>query len=197
MEVGKTAMGLDIWFREDLRNAILAANEASNATAEAATSQDARTLDLIAEKLREELPEGTSRVLLDALHAAAVGNVDVIRHYRRGYRAALATLALAFGLCPAVIDGGKPLEVPILSPSILRRGSGQTPKEPALSGLKGHRPSAISHPPLAIRQRSDDLMIWMISVTCPGAQQCRFFCCPQSENDIYLLSSGHRTATAN
>jgi hypothetical protein len=86
MEVGRTAMGLDIWFREDLRNAILAANEASNATcltarqaAEAATSQDARTLDLIAEKLREELPEGTSRVLLDALHAAAVGNVDVIR----------------------------------------------------------------------------------------------------------------------
>jgi hypothetical protein len=154
MEVGKTAMGLDIWFREDLRNAILAANEASNATAEAATSQDARTLDLIAEKLREELPEGTSRVLLDALHAAAVGNVDVIRHYRRGYRAALATLALAFGLCPAVIDGGKPLEVPDLSPSILRRGSGQAPlRVNSVEGACPERvegPSAISYQPPTI-----------------------------------------------
>jgi hypothetical protein len=146
-------MGLDIWFREDLRNAILAANEASNATAEAATSQDARTLDLIAEKLREELPEGTSRVLLDALHAAAVGNVDVIRHYRRGYRAALATLALAFGLCPAVIDGGKPLEVPDLSPSILRRGSGQAPLRVNSEGACPERvegPSAISYQPPTI-----------------------------------------------
>jgi hypothetical protein len=152
-------MGLDIWFREDLRNAILAANEASNATAEAATSQDARTLDLITEKLREELPEGTSQVLLDALHAAAVGNMDVIRHYRRGYRAALVTLALAFGLCPAVIDGGKTPEVPALSPSTgsgqapstgsprLRSGqAGQAPStEFTLSGVEG--PSAIGHPP--------------------------------------------------
>lgn len=98
-------MGLDIFFLEDIYNAILAANEASSATAEAATSQDARTLDLIAEKLREELPEDTSRVLLDALHAAAVGNVDTLKHYRRGYRAALTTVALAFGLSPAIIAG--------------------------------------------------------------------------------------------
>jgi len=96
-------MGLDIWFREDLRNAILAANEASSATAEAATSWDTQTLDLIAEQLRGELPEGTSRALLNALHAAAVGNVDTLKHYRRGYRAALVTLALAFGLSPAII----------------------------------------------------------------------------------------------
>ena len=144
-------MGLDIWFREDLRNAILAANEASNATAEAATSQDARTLDLIAEKLREELPEGTSQVLLDALHAAAVGTMDVIRHYRRGYRAALATLALAFGLCPAIIDGSKTPDVPVLSPSTgsPRPRSGQAGQAPSteftLSGVEG--PSAIGHPP--------------------------------------------------
>jgi len=104
-------MGLDIWFQEDLRNAILAANEASSATAEAATSQDARTLDLITEKLRGELSED-GQALLDALHAAAVGNVDTLKHYRRGYRAALVTLALAFGLSPAIIDGGKPLEMP-------------------------------------------------------------------------------------
>ena len=96
-------MGLDIWFQEDLRNAILAANEASSATAEMAISQDARTLDLIAEKLREKLPEDTSRVLLDTLHAAAVGNADTLKHYRRGYRAALVTLALAFGLSPSIV----------------------------------------------------------------------------------------------
>jgi hypothetical protein len=108
-------MGLDIFFSEDIRNAILAANEASSATAEVATSQSARTLDLIAEKLREELSEDTNRVLLDALHAAAVGNMDAVRHYRRGYRAALVTLALAFGLSPAIIDNDKPLEAPALS----------------------------------------------------------------------------------
>jgi hypothetical protein len=105
-------MGLDIWFSEDIRNALLAANEASSATAQVATtSQDARTLDLIAEKLRGELPEGTSQVLLDALHAAAIGNVDALKHYRQGYRAALITLALAFGLSPAIIDhpGRRPL----------------------------------------------------------------------------------------
>jgi hypothetical protein len=114
-------MGLDIFFLEDIRNAILAANEASSATAEAATSgstglttgQDTQTLDLIAEKLRGELPEGTSRVLLDALHAAAVGNVNALKHYRRGYRAALTTVALAFGLSPDTITGhqGEVLEV--------------------------------------------------------------------------------------
>ena len=126
-------MGLDIFFLEDIRNAILAANEASSATAEAAISQDTQTLDLIAEKLRGELPKGTSRALLDALHAAAVGNVDTLKHYRRGYRAALITLALAFGLSPAIIDGGKPLEVPVLSGV---EGPSAT----------GYQPSAISHP---------------------------------------------------
>jgi hypothetical protein len=138
-------MGLDIFFLEDIRNAILAANEASSATAEAATSgstelttgQDVQTLDLIAGKLREKLPEDKSRVLLDALHAAAVGNVDALKHYRRGYRAALITLALAFGLSPAIIDGDKPLEAPVLG--------GACP-EPS-QRVKGS--SAISHPPSA------------------------------------------------
>jgi len=96
-------MALDIWFAEDIRNALQAANEASSATAEAATSQSVRTLDLIAEKLREELPEDTSRVLLDALHTAAVGNVNTLKHYRRGYKAALITLTLAFGISPQAI----------------------------------------------------------------------------------------------
>jgi len=135
-------MGLDIFFLEDIRNAILAANEASSATAEAATSQDTQTLDLIAERLRGELPEGTSRVLLDALHAAAVGNVNALKHYRRGYRAALITLALAFGLSPAIIDGEKPLEAPVLSgacPEPCRRVEG--------SSAISYQPSAISHRP--------------------------------------------------
>ena len=98
-------MGLDIFFLEDIRNALMAANEASSATADAAKSQDARTLDLILEQLRGVLPGGTSQVLLAALHAAAVGNVDTLKHYRQGYTAALATIALAFGLSPASIDG--------------------------------------------------------------------------------------------
>ena len=135
-------MGLDIFFLEDIRNAILAANEASSATAEAATSQDTQTLDLIAGKLREKLLEDKSRVLLDALHAAAVGNVNALKHYRRGYRAALITLALAFGLSPAIIDGEKPLEAPVLSgacPEPCRRVEG--------SSAISYQPSAISHRP--------------------------------------------------
>ena len=99
------------------------------------TGQDVQTLDLIAGKLREKLLEDKSRVLLDALHAAAVGNVDALKHYRRGYRAALITLALAFGLSPAIIEGDKPLEAPVLSgacPEPCRRVEGS---------------SAIGHPP--------------------------------------------------
>ena len=132
-------MGLDIFFSEDIRNAILAANEASSATAEAATSQDPRTLDLIAEKLRKELPEGTSRVLLDALHATAVGSVDTLKHYRRGYRAALVTLALAFGLSPTIIDGGKPLEAPALSGACPVRDASDAESQ------RAEEPSAIGH----------------------------------------------------
>lgn len=97
-------MGLDVWFAEDIRNAILAADEATSATAEVARSQKAQTLDLITEKLREELPEGTSQVLLDALHQAAIGNMNALRYYRQGYKAALTTLALAFGLAPQIIS---------------------------------------------------------------------------------------------
>jgi len=100
-------MGLDIFFPEDIRNALLAADEASSVTAAAATSQDARTLDLISGRLRGELSED-NQVLLDALRDAAVGNVDTLKHYRRGYRAALVTLAIAFGLSPAIIAGRSP-----------------------------------------------------------------------------------------
>ena len=66
-------MGLDVWFREDVLNALLAADQASAAT------------------------------------VAAVGN-DVldpatVRAFRQGFRAALVTVALAFGIAPEVDDG--------------------------------------------------------------------------------------------
>jgi hypothetical protein len=37
------------------------------------------------------------------------------------------------------------------------------------------RESGISYLPSTISQKSDDLMIWMISMSCPVAQQCCFF----------------------
>jgi hypothetical protein len=37
--------------------------------------------------------------------AAMEGDADGLKYWRRGYRAALITLALAFGLSPAIIDG--------------------------------------------------------------------------------------------
>ena len=61
-------MALDIFFSEDIRNALMAANEASSATAAVV-----------------DIPNPT------------------LRAYRQGYRAALATVALAFGLSPAII----------------------------------------------------------------------------------------------
>ena len=64
-------MSLDIFFAEDIRNALLAADEASSATA---------------------------RVC-----AAVGGDPVTLRAYLEGYDAALRTVALAFGLSPAVI----------------------------------------------------------------------------------------------
>ena len=61
-------MGLDIYCKADIANALLAAEEASSATAAA---------------------------LVDM-----VGDPTRLRAYREGYRAALATVALAFGLSP-------------------------------------------------------------------------------------------------
>jgi len=66
-------MGLDIFFSDDIRNALLAADEASSSTA---------------------------RVC-----AALGGDQVTLRAYLEGYRAALTTVALAFGLSPSVIAG--------------------------------------------------------------------------------------------
>ena len=67
-------MGLDIFFAEDIRNALLAANEASGATA--------------------------------FVGARVGGNVKLLRAYREGHKAALVTVALAFGLPPQMIRLG-------------------------------------------------------------------------------------------
>jgi len=83
-------MGLDIFFSDDIRNALLAADEASASTA---------------------------RV------CAAVGGDQVtLRAYLEGYRAALTTVALAFGLPPNVIAGRRgTLEVEARTVEMLRR----------------------------------------------------------------------------
>ncbi|MFB0545298.1 MAG: hypothetical protein ACETWB_00160 [Anaerolineae bacterium] len=64
-------MGLDIWFKEDIANALIAADEASSATAAALS----------------EVTNDPGR----------------LRAYREGYRAALTTLALAFGISPLAL----------------------------------------------------------------------------------------------
>jgi uncharacterized protein GlcG (DUF336 family) len=66
-------MSLDIFFLEDIRNALQAADEASSSTA---------------------------RVC-----AAVGGDTATLRAYLEGYRAALTTVALAFGLSPTIIAG--------------------------------------------------------------------------------------------
>lgn len=104
-------MSLDIFFSADIRSAILAANEASSATAEAALSQDTRIIDQLVREIWVELHgDGVTKAKLEIVHQAALSNVDILKHYRKGYRAALVTLALAFGLSPAIVDGGRPLE---------------------------------------------------------------------------------------
>jgi hypothetical protein len=84
-------MGLDIWFAEDIRNALLAADEASSATAAV---------------------------------AATFGEPATLRAYREGYKAALTTVALAFGLSPSVITGRSSLRGPATS-SVQDSGQGE------------------------------------------------------------------------
>jgi hypothetical protein len=73
-------MGLDIFSSEDVRNTLMAADEAISSTA---------------------------RV------CAAVGGDQVtLRAYLEGYRAALNTVALAFGLSPDIIGGRGPSSCP-------------------------------------------------------------------------------------
>jgi hypothetical protein len=93
-------MGLDIWFAEDIRNALLAANEASAATAaviaevghgpSASSGQGPSSL---------RQAQGSGQAVTDSTDLLTVS----LRAYREGYKAALATLALAFGIAPQAI----------------------------------------------------------------------------------------------
>ncbi|MDH4135226.1 MAG: hypothetical protein OEW09_00710 [Anaerolineae bacterium] len=93
-------MGLDIWFAEDIRNALLAANEASAATAAVmaevgggpspGSGQSPSTLGQA---------QGSGQAVTDSTELLAVS----LRAYREGYKAALTTVALAFGIAPQAI----------------------------------------------------------------------------------------------
>ncbi|MDY7039657.1 MAG: hypothetical protein SVX38_02205 [Chloroflexota bacterium] len=67
-------MGLDIWFREDVARAILAAEQASATTAAAMERA------------------------LSGVEGAVAGDPQYLQAYREGYKAALVTVATAFGL---------------------------------------------------------------------------------------------------
>jgi len=67
-------MGLDIWFREDILHALKAAEQASSTTVAA-------------------MEHALSRV-----GGSVVEDARYLRAYREGYKAALVTVAMAFGI---------------------------------------------------------------------------------------------------
>jgi|GEM_PF-1936226 len=73
-------MGLDIWFREDILHALKAAEQASATTAAAI------------EHALGSPSTGSGR------QAEEAGDPRYLRAYREGYRAALITVATAFGI---------------------------------------------------------------------------------------------------
>jgi len=84
-------MALDIYFSEDIRNALLAADEASSSTVRA---------------------------------CALGGNPWALQFYLEGYRAALDTIALAFGIPPsafAAARGATTLEMADKTVRVLER----------------------------------------------------------------------------
>jgi hypothetical protein len=91
-EEEELGMGLDIWFAEDIRNALLAANEASAATAA-----------VIAE-IGVSPSTSSGQAMNDSTDLLTVS----LRAYRAGYKAALATVALAFGIAPQAITLRQP-----------------------------------------------------------------------------------------
>lgn len=67
-------MGLDIWFREDILHALKAAEQASSTTVAA------------------------MEYALSGVEGSVVGDARYLRAYREGYKAALVTVATAFGI---------------------------------------------------------------------------------------------------
>jgi hypothetical protein len=96
-------MGLDIWFAEDIRNALLAANEASAATAAViievggGPSASSGRGPSTPRQARDDASSG--QAVAEPTELLAVS----LRAYREGYAAALATVALAFGISPAAL----------------------------------------------------------------------------------------------
>lgn len=82
---GWRTMGLDILFVEDVRNALLAADEASSSTARVFAAVGG-----------------------DQVTPRAEPRDEALRDYLEDYRAALTTVALAFGLSSAIIGGRDP-----------------------------------------------------------------------------------------
>lgn len=95
-------MSLDIFFLDDIRNALLAADAASSGVTGVAFEAQAQLLDQVYAELAKELQSAKGQRLLAGLHLAAKDSLRGMVYYRRGYRAALVTIALAFGVSPAV-----------------------------------------------------------------------------------------------
>lgn len=92
-------MGLEIYFPEDIRNALLAANEASAATV--------GVMATVTHHCPHAMPAAatiTCSMCGEKVYYA--DKVSILRAYLEGYRAALTTVALAFGLSPFIF--GKP-----------------------------------------------------------------------------------------
>jgi len=102
-------MGLDIWFAEDIRNALLAANEASAATA-AVIAEVGGSLSAI-----------SGQAVTDSTELLAVS----LQAYREGYKAALTTVALAFGIAPQTVSLRQPQGA--TPQSLQTPGSGEEP----------------------------------------------------------------------
>jgi hypothetical protein len=91
-------VGLDIWFREDVARALLAAEQASATTVAAMEHA------------------------LNGAEGAMAGDPRYLQAYREGYKAALVTVATAFGLKPL---GNNPSIGSECSPAFLQSSSGR------------------------------------------------------------------------
>ena len=114
-------MGLDIFFAEDIRNALLAADEASSSTARVCAAVGG-----------------------DPVTPRAEPRDEALRAYLEGYRAALTTVALAFGLSPDIITGHQRdiLEVEARTVGEALPAGGEDDTSPSTIS---YEPSAISH----------------------------------------------------
>ena len=114
-------MALDIWFAEDIRNALLAANEASAQTAAVIAGIGAVSFccpycGSETVEIERSTPEnGSIRFRLRCgecgerfIRRTADDPTELLamslRAYQEGYKAALTTLALAFGISPQSLE---------------------------------------------------------------------------------------------